>query len=94
MRRCAVPIAAALTLVGLTVAPATATTDQRGCPPPFRPITLADAYSLPHYADLSQEEVAAIFASIDQNGDTYLCLLPLPLKDGSVNLIDNHAATH
>ena len=94
MRRIALPLATALALVGLAVAPASADTGQQGCPPPFKPITVEVAYTLPHYAGLTHGQIDAIFASINKNGDAYICLEPLPLKDGSVNLIDNHSAIY
>jgi hypothetical protein len=88
--------AAAIAVLALAAVPAGAEIPRADCPPPFEKLTFDEALDLAHDTGvpLSDEELLAIFAVDDKNGDENLCLAALPdtpKRTNAVNIVDNTA---
>ena len=97
-RRSHIAAAAALVAAGLAfvAAPSGAVEPQANCPPPFEKLTFEEALDLAHDTGvpLSDEELLAVFAVDDKNGDLNLCFKGLPdtpKRSNAVNIVDNTA---
>jgi hypothetical protein len=93
-------IAAAATLVAaglaLAAAPSGAVKPRANCAPSFEKLTFEEALDLAHDTGvpLSDEELLALFAVVDKNGDQNLCFKGLPdtpKRSNAVNIVDNTA---
>ncbi len=79
-------------------APSGATKPVGVCPPPFDQQTFAEALVVAHETGVpaSDEELLAVFMSLDTNGDENLCFMNFPDTPGipswAVNIIDNTAS--
>ena len=91
--------AAAMVIVGglaLAATPSGAVKPKANCPPPFEKLTFEEALDLAHSTGvpLSDEQLLALFAVDDKNGDQNLCFKELPdtpKRSNAVNIVDNAA---
>jgi hypothetical protein len=90
-------LAAAIVVLAFAVASSGAVKPSANCPPPFQKLTFEEALVLAHETGvpLSDEELLALFAVDDKNGDENLCFANLPDTPGipanAVNIVDNTA---
>lgn len=90
------PLTAAIVVLALAAAPSVAVKPSANCPPPFEKLTFEEALVLAHETGvpLSDEELLALFAVDDKNGDENLCFASLPdtpKRTDAVNIVDNTA---
>jgi hypothetical protein len=82
--------------LALAAAPSGAVKPKANCPPPFEKLTFEEALDLAHDTGvpLSDEELLALFAVDDKNGDRNLCFKGLPdtpKRSNAVDIVDNTA---
>ena len=91
MKRVLVAAFAACLSIAFLAGPSGASSPRRGCPPPFDgPLTIDEVlekYPPPQ----GVEDPYGAIQGYDRNGDLKVCVLPLP--PGSINVVDNAAAT-
>jgi hypothetical protein len=90
-------LGAALVVLALAAAPSSAVKPRADCPPPFEKLTFEEALVLAHETGvpLSDEELLALFAIDDKNGDENLCFASLPdtpKRTNAVDIVDNTAS--
>lgn len=90
------PLAAAIVVLAIAAAPSGAVKPRANCTPPFEKLTFEEALDLAHDTGvpLSDEELLALFAVDDKNGDENLCFASLPdtpKRTNAVNIVDNTA---
>ena len=87
-------LAPLLTVASLVLfAPAASAAEPGRCPGPFDPYTLEGLVDLLGAAGIPEEVAEGVFADINKNGDSKVCVLDLTSekKPFAFNVIDNNA---